>query len=43
MQRADAAAVAFPMWAATGPTERRARLLKAADLLESRAASSPTP
>jgi acyl-CoA reductase-like NAD-dependent aldehyde dehydrogenase len=34
---ADAAAAAFPKWAALGPTERRARLLKAADLLEARA------
>src|SRR6266516_4397547 len=33
---ADAAAAAFPAWAALGPTERRARLLKAADLLASR-------
>jgi vanillin dehydrogenase len=35
---ADAAAAAFPTWSAIGPGERRARLNKAADLLESRAA-----
>jgi acyl-CoA reductase-like NAD-dependent aldehyde dehydrogenase len=35
---ADAAAAAFPGWSSTGPGERRARLNKAADLLESRAA-----
>lgn len=35
---ADAAAAAFPKWSAIGPTERRARLNKAAELLESRAA-----
>jgi acyl-CoA reductase-like NAD-dependent aldehyde dehydrogenase len=34
---ADAAAAAFPKWAALGPSERRAKLNKAADLLESRA------
>jgi acyl-CoA reductase-like NAD-dependent aldehyde dehydrogenase/ABC-type branched-subunit amino acid transport system ATPase component len=34
---ADAAAAAFPAWAALGPSERRARLLAAADTLESRA------
>ena len=39
---ADAAASAFPMWAATGPSARRAKLLKAADLLESRAPQLPT-
>src|SRR4051794_4167224 len=33
---ADAAAAAFPAWAALGPSERRRRLLKAADLLENR-------
>jgi len=33
---ADAAAAAFPSWAAMGPSERRARLLKAADILGSR-------
>src|SRR3954467_4101700 len=33
---ADAPAAAFPAWAALGPTERRARLLKAADLLSAR-------
>jgi acyl-CoA reductase-like NAD-dependent aldehyde dehydrogenase len=35
---ADAAAAAFPKWSAIGPGERRARLNKGADLLESRAA-----
>jgi vanillin dehydrogenase len=34
---ADAAAAAFPQWSALGPSERRARLNKAADLLEARA------
>jgi vanillin dehydrogenase len=34
---ADAAAAAFPHWSAIGPTERRAKLNKAADLLEARA------
>jgi vanillin dehydrogenase len=34
---ADAAAAAFPAWAAVGPGERRAKLNKAADLLEARA------
>jgi acyl-CoA reductase-like NAD-dependent aldehyde dehydrogenase len=34
---ADAAAAAFPKWSAVGPSERRAKLNKAADLLESRA------
>ena len=34
---AEAAAAAFPKWAALGPSERRGRLLKAADLLEARA------
>lgn len=33
----DAAAAAFPEWAALRPTERRTRLLKAADIMESRA------
>ncbi|WP_119156148.1 aldehyde dehydrogenase [Caldimonas tepidiphila] len=33
----DAAAAAFPAWAETGPTERRALLLKAAHALEARA------
>lgn len=33
----DAAAAAFPNWSATGPSERRAKLMKAADLLEARA------
>lgn len=35
---ADAAAAAFPKWSAIGPSERRAKLNKAADLLEARAA-----
>ena len=39
---ADAAAAAFPKWSALGPNERRARLLKAADLLESRSAQFAT-
>src|SRR5262245_4975679 len=34
---ADAAAAAFPKWSTLGPGERRARLNRAADLLESRA------
>lgn len=34
----DAAAQAFPIWSALGPNERRKRLLKAADIMESRAA-----
>lgn len=42
LEDADAAVVAaraaFPAWSALAPTERRARLLKAADLLESRVA-----
>ncbi len=33
---ADAAAAAFPAWSALGPSERRARLLKAADIMEAR-------
>jgi NAD-dependent aldehyde dehydrogenases len=33
---ADAAAAAFPDWAATGPSARRALLLKAADTMEAR-------
>ncbi|GLU33623.1 aldehyde dehydrogenase [Trinickia caryophylli] len=33
----DAAAAAFPVWSALPPTERRARLLKAAELMEARA------
>ena len=32
----DAAAVAFPAWSALGPGERRGKLLKAADVLQSR-------
>lgn len=39
---ADAAAAAFPKWSATGPSERRAKLLKAAELLEARAAQFAT-
>ena len=39
---ADAAAAAFRGWAAIGPGERRARLLKAADLMEARAAQFAT-
>lgn len=35
---ADAAAAAFPAWSATGPGARRAILLKAADILASKAA-----
>ena len=38
----DAAAAAFPKWAAIGPSERRARLAKAADLLEARAVQFAT-
>jgi acyl-CoA reductase-like NAD-dependent aldehyde dehydrogenase len=34
----DAAAAAFPAWVALGPSARRAKLNKAADLLEARAA-----
>ena len=34
---ANAAAAAFPAWSALGPSERRARLNRAADLLQSRA------
>src|SRR6185503_3528676 len=34
---ADTAAAAFPAWSATGPNARRAILLKAADLLASKA------
>jgi acyl-CoA reductase-like NAD-dependent aldehyde dehydrogenase/ABC-type branched-subunit amino acid transport system ATPase component len=34
----DAANAAFPAWAAMGPGERRAKLLKAADLLDARGA-----
>ncbi|HEY8333924.1 MAG TPA: aldehyde dehydrogenase [Tardiphaga sp.] len=33
---ADAAAAAFPAWSATGPSQRRTILLKAADVLESK-------
>jgi acyl-CoA reductase-like NAD-dependent aldehyde dehydrogenase len=38
----DAAAAAFPKWSAIGPSERRAKLNKAADLLEQRAAQFAT-
>lgn len=37
IRAADAAAAAFPAWSALGPSERRARLNKAADILASRA------
>jgi acyl-CoA reductase-like NAD-dependent aldehyde dehydrogenase len=36
------AAAAFPKWSATGPSERRARLLDAAGIIESRAATFVT-
>jgi vanillin dehydrogenase len=39
---ADAAAKAFPAWSALGPNERRARLNKAADLLEAKSAQFAT-
>ena len=39
---AEAAAKAFPAWAALGPNARRAKLNKAADLLEARAAQFAT-
>jgi acyl-CoA reductase-like NAD-dependent aldehyde dehydrogenase len=39
---ADAAAAAFPKWAALGPSERRAKLNHAAQVLESRAAQFAT-
>ena len=32
----EVAAVAFPAWSALSPTERRARLLKAADVMQSK-------
>jgi acyl-CoA reductase-like NAD-dependent aldehyde dehydrogenase len=35
---ADAAAAAFPAWSALGPSERRMKLLKAADLIDARGA-----
>jgi vanillin dehydrogenase len=35
---ADAAAAAFPAWSSLGPTARRAKLMRAADVLESQAA-----
>jgi acyl-CoA reductase-like NAD-dependent aldehyde dehydrogenase len=34
---ADAAAAAFPAWSSLGPTARRAKLMRAADVLESQA------
>jgi len=34
---ADAAAAAFPVWSALGPSARRAKLMKAAELLDARA------
>ena len=37
VRAADAAAAAFPAWSALGPTERRARLERAATILASRA------
>jgi vanillin dehydrogenase len=39
----EAAARAFPAWSGTGPSERRALLLKAADLLEARAGEFTQP
>ncbi len=39
---ADAAAKAFPKWSAIGPNERRAKLNKAADLLEAKATQFAT-
>ena len=39
----EAAARAFPAWSQTGPGERRALLLKAADLLEARAGEFTQP
>jgi vanillin dehydrogenase len=39
----EAAARAFPAWSQTGPSERRALLLKAADLLEARAGEFTQP
>jgi len=39
----EAAARAFPAWSGTGPGERRALLLKAADLLEARAGEFTQP
>ncbi|HUN72926.1 MAG TPA: aldehyde dehydrogenase [Steroidobacteraceae bacterium] len=39
---ADAAWKAFPAWSATGPNERRAKLNKAADLLEAKAGQFAT-
>ena len=38
----DAAARAFPKWSGLGPNERRARLMKAADLLEAHATQFAT-
>jgi acyl-CoA reductase-like NAD-dependent aldehyde dehydrogenase len=37
---ADAAAAAFPSWSATGPNQRRAILLKAADVWRAKRRSS---
>jgi len=39
---ADAAAAAFPKWSAIGPGERRAKLMKAAELLEAHAVQFAT-
>ncbi|HTX24367.1 MAG TPA: aldehyde dehydrogenase [Steroidobacteraceae bacterium] len=39
---ADAASKAFPKWSASGPNERRAKLNKAADLLEAKSAQFAT-
>jgi vanillin dehydrogenase len=39
----EAAARAFPAWSGTGPSERRALLLKGADLLEARAGEFTQP
>ena len=38
IEAVEAAASAFPAWSATGPGERRALLLKAAEALEAKAA-----
>ena len=40
---ADAAAAAFPSWAALGPSERRSRLLKAADVARAAVAGVRRP
>ena len=39
----EAAARAFPSWSDTGPSQRRALLIKAADLLETRTAEFSKP